>query len=103
MMIAHGQLFVALAAGILAGFVFLLAGRWLMRRERADNGELAQEPMLQPRPVQTQDNLSPEALAFIKALRSPEQAPPKPSIDPKWAVDIWDDRQSPDGARGLPH
>lgn len=103
-MIAHGQLLIALAAGTLAGFVFFLAGRWLMGRERADDRELAEEPALQPPPAVSQDNLSPEALAFIKALQSPEQeAPPKPSIDPIWAVDIWDDRQSPDGARGLPH
>jgi hypothetical protein len=104
-MVAQTQLLLALAAGALAGLLFLLLGRWLMARDSqaAPDVPAEQAPALQARPAVTQDNLSPEAQAFIKALQGHTEAPKKPSVDPVWAVDIWDARQSPGGTRGLPH
>jgi hypothetical protein len=102
-MIAHAQLLTALVAGTLAGLVFLLLGRWLMSRRSVGDSEPTQAPLLQPRAVVTQDYLSPEAQAFIKALQSHKEPPAKPSEDAIWAVNIWDTRQPPDGVRGLPH
>lgn len=104
-MIPHFQLLMAIAAGILAGLGFLLVGRRLMGS--APQLDLADEPQeapaMQPRPRITQDNLSPEAQAFIKALQSHKEPPPNPDDELVWAVDIWDARQSPGKAQGLPH
>jgi hypothetical protein len=105
-MIGNAHIIVALVAGLSAGLVFFLAGRRMLRRRPEADAMEAPQPTaaLQPRRVVNQNNLSPEAQAFIKALQTNAAPPaPEPSTDPIWAVDIWDTRHAPGEARGLPH
>ena len=104
-MIGNAQLIVALCAGLAAGLVFFLAGRRMLDHRHPIDPVMEQSPAEAPQPHSrsTQDNLSPEAQAFIKAFQSHNEPPPKASDDPIWAVDIWDTRHAPGVNQGLPH
>lgn len=95
---------IALISGLAAGLLVLLVGRHMLAGRDVASPEpaLTLEPVLQPRTL-TQDNLSPEAQAFVDALKSNAVLPRKPAEDPVWRLDVWDTRHAPGEAQGLPH
>ena len=98
------HIIIALISGLAAGLLVMLVGRRMLAGWNVAPPEpvLTQEPLLQPRPS-APDNLSPEAQAFVDALKSNAVLPQKPAEDTVWRLDVWDTRHTPSGAQGMPH
>ncbi len=103
-MIDQAQLILAVSAGMLAGFCFLLIGRRLRAGAPHEKpvADAVSLPLAQPYRSLAEAELTPEVQTFIAALTA-RDAPKPRTEDPIWAVDIWDTREHRSEAQGLPH